>query len=419
MSLLIDNISIRKCSTTNHFSISNAIAAVLQPSIYDSIIMIKKLPFLPDLLPSSSEMYNIKVEDFMLSDVKHIWRDMTYQDLKTILRQNKQLKSFPLVDSDENMILLGSVRRCELIKLILKQIGREKRLEIAAKWKKDADEQTKLEESQKVEMSRFSVDPTQSSVRPPKLVLIRSNSLTMKDRSSPSTPHSPFHATYLTITGAENRIRSAFDVIFRRSHTYQDVNDPEIGYGPANNAKKVQLPHERVFDMTIDDQKRWEKGEMLKPINLDETIVHIDAAPFQLVERTPLLKVHSLFSMGGIDHAYVTKIGRLVGVVALKEVRIYLISHEFNIYIKHKTIHICQLRKAIEDVNNGNLTSRSNQPQSEFPITPITPVSDPLLMRIDDKDVYHNTIISVDSLFQSSSECCSSNVEIDNLPKTK
>lgn len=36
--------------------ISNAIAALLQPSMYDSIILIKKLPYLPDLLPSSSGM---------------------------------------------------------------------------------------------------------------------------------------------------------------------------------------------------------------------------------------------------------------------------------------------------------------------------------------------------------------------------
>lgn len=34
--------------------ISNAIAALLQPSMYDSIILIKKLPYMPDLLPSSS-----------------------------------------------------------------------------------------------------------------------------------------------------------------------------------------------------------------------------------------------------------------------------------------------------------------------------------------------------------------------------
>lgn len=33
------------------------------------------------------------------------------------------------------------------------------------------------------------------------------------------------------------------------------------------------------------------------------------------------LQVHSLFSMLGLNHAYVTAIGRIIGVVALKEVR--------------------------------------------------------------------------------------------------
>lgn len=40
--------------------VSNAVAALLQPSIYDSIILIKRLPYLPDLLPSSSgKLYDI------------------------------------------------------------------------------------------------------------------------------------------------------------------------------------------------------------------------------------------------------------------------------------------------------------------------------------------------------------------------
>lgn len=34
--------------------ISNAVSASLQPSIFDSISMIKKLPYLPDFIPSSS-----------------------------------------------------------------------------------------------------------------------------------------------------------------------------------------------------------------------------------------------------------------------------------------------------------------------------------------------------------------------------
>ena len=34
-----------------------------------------------------------------------------------------------------------------------------------------------------------------------------------------------------------------------------------------------------------------------------------------------ILQVHSLFSMLGVNHAYVTAIGRLIGVVGLKELR--------------------------------------------------------------------------------------------------
>lgn len=73
--------------------------------------------------------------------------------------------------------------------------------------------------------------------------------------------------------------------------------------------------------MSTEDQKTWELEEMAKSIDLVAANVHIDPSPFQLVERTSILKVHSLFSMIGINHAYVTKIGRLVGVVGLKEVR--------------------------------------------------------------------------------------------------
>ena len=82
-------------------------------------------------------------------------------------------------------------------------------------------------------------------------------------------------------------------------------------------------------EMSLEEQRVWEKQEMEKTVNFSD--IHIDPAPFQLVEKSSLLKVHSLFSMLGVNHAYVTTIGRLIGVVGLKE-----------------------LRKAIEDANSGN-----------------------------------------------------------------
>lgn len=62
--------------------VSNAIAVHLCPSIYDTIITLKKLPHLPDLLSST---YNIIVKNFMVKNVNCVWYGMTYGTLQTIL----------------------------------------------------------------------------------------------------------------------------------------------------------------------------------------------------------------------------------------------------------------------------------------------------------------------------------------------
>jgi chloride channel 2 len=72
-------------------------------------------------------------------------------------------------------------------------------------------------------------------------------------------------------------------------------------------------------DLTLEEQREWEEREMELPVNFSD--LHIDPAPFQLVEKSNLLKVHSLFSMLGVNLAYVTAIGRLIGVVGLRELR--------------------------------------------------------------------------------------------------
>ncbi|XP_026467540.1 chloride channel protein 2-like isoform X2 [Ctenocephalides felis] len=400
--------------------VSNAVAALLQPSIYDSIILIKRLPYLPDLLPSSSGMYNICVEDFMVRDVKYIWHGISYLTLKDTLKQNRHLRSFPLVDNPESMILLGSVQRLELIKLIDKQIGRDKRLQVAAKWQKEAQERAREELERQHRMrrsSRFEVLPAPDILtlrrianselpisvlssggvqHPRKSILKKTNSFTLKG-FSPLMSVSPSSTPYTTITGAESRVRLAFDAIFRKSATLQDVAPP--GTPGADDAppvahsssvsKKVQLPRERVCDMSPEDQKQWEQEEMSKSVDFDAC--HVDPAPFQLVERTSLLKVHSLFSMVGVNHAYVTTIGKLIGVVALKE-----------------------LRKAIEDANSGNLPSSQapSVPAKSTDCEALKSADTPLLVNSHSQDHHNqNTVTSMDSALSSCENC--SDIEMD------
>ncbi|XP_050544371.1 chloride channel protein 2 isoform X2 [Daktulosphaira vitifoliae] len=349
--------------------ISNAVAVLLQPSLYDSIILIKNLPYLPDLLPSSSGMYSVYVEDFMVREVKYIWYNMNYRDLKKVLKENKVLKIFPLVDKPESMILLGSVPRIELIKLIDRQVGKERRMQVVAKWQKEAQERLEEAEKRRREIkerrpSRFEVTPAPDSLQikhstssqslktsfpqkfecssmsrnnPKKSILKKTNSFNLHNLTPMQL--TPSVTPYSTITGAESRIRLAFEAIFHKSANLRDANPEQNCLDDEDKEpnssqiiqvlKKVQLPKERVIDMSPEEQNEWEQKEMNKL--LDFGSCHIDPAPFQLVERTSLHKVHSVFSLLGVNHAYVTAIGRLVGVVGLKE-----------------------LRKAIEDTNSGN-----------------------------------------------------------------
>ena len=89
----------------------------------------------------------------MNRNIKYIWNGMTYQELKAVIQERRKIRSFPLVDNPslflpicisiclflkiifvylDHMILLGSVQREELIELLKRHIGHERRQKVAA-----------------------------------------------------------------------------------------------------------------------------------------------------------------------------------------------------------------------------------------------------------------------------------------------
>ncbi|KAJ4432065.1 hypothetical protein ANN_20679 [Periplaneta americana] len=438
--------------------ISNAIASLLQPSLYDSIILIKKLPYLPDLLPSSSRMYSVYVEDFMVRDVKYIWHGMSYGKLKEILKDNRNLRSFPLVDNPDSMILLGSIQRLELIKLIERHIGRERRLQVAAKWQKEAQERAReemelkiWEESQKQRRpSRFEVTPAPDILKlrqhstsellspnnmfaggdangmqcnpvfgsqPKKSILKKTNSFTLRS-FSPLT--SPAATPYTTVTGAESRIRLAFEAIFRKSATLQDVNpDPEAGVGgsmdvsvtmgdmtdapptPASPRayKKVQLPRERVIDMSPEDQKQWEEEEMNKGVNFDKC--HIDPAPFSA-------RGEDFASQGALTLLYGGCEPRLCHSHRQTHWRCGAQRVKCVSPVLRFTCACLQLRKAIEDSNSGNVPTHQ-PPHITLTPPPGSGVKGDLPLVSDPRT--NNTVTSMDSALSSNTAASDTDVE--------
>ncbi|KAI6191212.1 Chloride channel protein 2 [Aphelenchoides bicaudatus] len=113
--------------------IANAVCSNLQPSIYDAMITIKHLPYLPDIPPSNSVVHLFTAEHIMVTPVRYLTRNTTYMDIRNILVEMPKLHAFPIVDDPTSMMLLGSVPKRTLLELLEKQIGDDGRKREAAR----------------------------------------------------------------------------------------------------------------------------------------------------------------------------------------------------------------------------------------------------------------------------------------------
>lgn len=109
--------------------VATLIAQRLGPSIYDSLIKLKKLPYLPPLIQSGSSGHRIFVENFMEKDLLYVWEGCTYRYLRHLLNTKKHLNVYPYVKSPESMILLGTVERVELQYLLENHLSKDRMIE--------------------------------------------------------------------------------------------------------------------------------------------------------------------------------------------------------------------------------------------------------------------------------------------------
>ncbi|XP_033830793.1 chloride channel protein 1-like [Periophthalmus magnuspinnatus] len=275
--------------------LANMVAQGLQPSLYDSIIQVKKLPYLPELGFGHISQYNIFVEDIMVRKVKFISSHSTYREVKHLL-DSTSLKTIPLVDSKDSMILLGSIDRVELLALCDWWLSPERRLLMQG----DCLQEQSQGQRHNWETLAFVDEEEEDKEKD-----------ILEERNGPLPPAKPpdpsDHRPSTTDTGPLQSMRSALSSVF--------ASRPKQTEGQSQEPSPPPL----ADTMTPEEIKAWEEAEMDKPMEIDE--IRVDPSPFQLVERTSLHKTHTLFSLLGLSNAYVTSIGKLVGVVALKELQ--------------------------------------------------------------------------------------------------
>ncbi|XP_063150787.1 chloride channel protein 1 isoform X2 [Candoia aspera] len=292
--------------------LANMVAQSLQPSLYDSIIQVKKLPYLPDLGWNQISKYNIFVEDIMVCDVKFISSNCKYRDLKDIL-QNTTVKTFPLVDSPDSMILMGSVERTELQALLLRHLSPERRLHLAREMQQKLFEASYDGHQWKHESFAF-VDEDEEEEEEGKTELPQQPALAPGYPEGPNGPMTPHKLVAEAPAPPQPPTR-------RRWHLRRLMEQLLcLSQSPSLQPESAEQESAEAEDpMKPEEIEVWEQEELEKEVCFSSC--RIDPSPFQLVERTSLHKTHTLFSLLGLSHAYVTSMGKLKGVIALEELQ--------------------------------------------------------------------------------------------------
>ncbi|KRZ06107.1 Chloride channel protein [Trichinella zimbabwensis] len=257
--------------------VSNAVCSRLENSLYDTIICNKKLPYLPPIPPTSSAVHMVTAKDIMIDTVHYLTLNTTLGEMVFLLRKYPNLDVFPLVDSK--------------VKLI---------------WPKQSN-----------------VELFEEKYHHPRSTTDDSNYL--KNNNSLYNNSSLIKKILLQQSVCERTGEEAMQWL-NDKNTLQNVEDSSKSIQSAlkKNRNMVLLPllklHERRHSQEDTNTiERWISGHWNDKLKYDN--IEIDPTPVQLLERTSLHKIHTLFSLLGLHILYVTKLGRLVGVVSLKELR--------------------------------------------------------------------------------------------------
>ncbi|KAG7229336.1 hypothetical protein INR49_012994 [Caranx melampygus] len=304
--------------------LANAVAQALQPSLYDSIIRIKKLPYLPELGMGHHEKYNIRVEDIMVRDVRYITLNSSYRELQEMLLTG-QLKTLALVESRE---------RLQLQSLLALQLGRQRRLEYLRQLAQDNGTHDQL--------PSMTTDSTPSSpcahthanasagARQGVRFLVSTQQISTEESSSFSPVVSnvqlPLKSALKTVSAISDTETPNSSQTLSCADQDKELLEVSTRARQRGELEKMHGCECAVRDstevedcMTPSEIAEWEEQQLDEAVDFKNC--KIDPAPFQLVEQTSLHKTHTIFSLLGLDHAYVTSMGRLVGVVSLKELR--------------------------------------------------------------------------------------------------
>ncbi|KRX48288.1 Chloride channel protein 1 [Trichinella murrelli] len=279
-------------------------------SLYVSIIELSGLPCFKVKKRIPRHIRNLEVGQIMVKNVRYVTLEATYREVQDLLIELPKILCFPLVKDSTTMILLGSVQRSQLDKMLNAKVGviprKQEALRRLQELKNRAEE--KPEKRSRFTVSRVKSNELQqeSSAKVTQDLMINvenNNNNNTSDQHSEQWEWKNLE-NMNTIAAARSLMttRSLFNCLSGKSNTLAE--------------KFVQ---QTVIDLVGKERRQWEAEQLDSKVQINMDI--LDPAPFQLVENTNVMQASMLFNQLGITSAYVTSLGSLVGVVSLREIR--------------------------------------------------------------------------------------------------
>ncbi|CAH0521741.1 unnamed protein product [Peronospora belbahrii] len=264
-------------------------------SAYDILIVTSNLPRLKKL-PKAA--YDIPAWEVMkdVAEIGVLTADSTYEDAFILLQRSDMEPVFPIVDSLNNRFLLATVTRSRLSYAVSRCQGHIPFKPVDLRQPSHVEATATAATSLLFPTTPLSTTPT----------IIRTTGY--NSSSCASIPVS---------------VRGSYGSMDSTSHGDEsdefDDDEAEDGF--------VEFPTQ-LLQSPIDFAFRrggkvmnWVTNEVCDPSKLT---VLIDPSPFQLMEMTPMRRVDMLFRMLKFNNVFITRSGKLMGVISLERMMTFL-----------------------------------------------------------------------------------------------
>ncbi|KRZ59176.1 Chloride channel protein 1 [Trichinella nativa] len=304
--------------------IAVSICESVQSSLYVSIIELSGLPCFKVKKRIPRHIRNLEVGQIMVKNVRYVTLEATYREVQDLLIELPKILCFPLVKDSTTMILLGSVQRSQLDKMLNAKVGviprKQEALRRLQELKNRAEE--KPEKRSRFTVSRVKSNELQqessAKVTQDLMINVENNNNTSDQHSEQWEWKNLENMNTIAAARSLMTTRSLFNCLSGKSNTLAE--------------KFVQ---QTVIDLVGKERRQWEAEQLDSKVQINMDI--LDPAPFQLVENTNVMQASMLFNQLGITSAYVTSLGSLVGVVSLREIRqaLELVRNSFTSQTKN------------------------------------------------------------------------------------